>query len=277
MSAFTTVSTSRLGVEPNCKACGAGATVSFNWAFAHEQGNPEDVERIAPLIQWRSLRRGTLYRCNLCDEVWHLDGAEQTITHVHSLRLPLVLEWDQHPIALTKEVEVQLERIGPTPPDVYGNCSDKRVTPCKVITAEGEEVDPAMVCVQLDAPVQDYMQTRLGSEIARVSNSSFALPLEVRLATSRAHEMRMGFSPSLIEMPDGKRLVLNGMASFMDEPGYDAATARVTEGNFFTERPSPSLPQAPVITYFIVDGEPGWVRLQTKQHPLGWMKRLFRR
>lgn len=277
MSAFTNMATSRLGVEPNCRACGAGATVSFNWAYAQERGNSEDVERIAPFIQWRSLRRGSLYRCNVCDEAWHLDGAEQTITHVHSLRLPLVLEWDQQPIALAKEVEVQLERIGPTPPDVYGNWGDKRVTPCKVITTEGEEVDPAMVCVQLDAPVQDYLKTRLGSEIARVSNSSFALPLEVRLETSRAHEMRMGFSPSLIEMPDGKRFVLNGMTSFMDEPGYDAATARVTKGNYFTERPSPSFPQNPAITYFIVDGEPGWIRQQATQHPLGWMKRLFRR
>lgn len=277
MSAFTIVGTSRLGVDPNCQACGAGATVSFNWAFAHERGSPEDVERITAFILWRSLRRGSLYRCSVCDEVWHLDGAEQTITHVRSTRLPLVLEWDQQPVTLTKEVEVQLEQIGPTPPDVYGNWSDKRVTPCKVIMTDGEEVDPAMVCVQLDAPVQDYMKTRLGSEIARVSNSSFALPLDVRLATSRAPEMRMGFSPSLIEMPDGKRFALNGMTSFMDERGYDAATARVTEGNYFTESPHPSILQAPAITYFVVDGEPGWIRQRPKKHGPAWLRRFFGR
>lgn len=277
MSAFTIVGTSRLGAEPICKACGAGATLDFNWAFAHERNGPEDVERIEPFILWKSLRRGSLHRCNICDEVWHLDGAEQTMTHVHSTRLPLVLEWDQQQITLAKEVEVQLEQIGPTPPDVYGNWSDKRMTPCKIFTTDGEEVDPAMVCVQLDAPVQDYMKTRLGSEIARVSNSSFALPLDVRLASSRAHEIRMGFSPTLIEMPDGKRFVLNGMTSFMDEPGYDASAAHVTEGDYFAENPHPSFLHKPAITYFIVDGEPGWIRQQKTRHSLGWIKRLFRR
>ena len=36
-----------------------------------------------------------------------------------------------------------------------------------------------MVCVQPDAPVQSYLQFRLGSEIAKVGTSRFALPLEV--------------------------------------------------------------------------------------------------
>lgn len=281
MSAFTTVGTSRLGVEPNCTACGAGAAISFNWAFAHERGSPEDAERIAPFTSWKSLRRGWLYRCSVCHEVWHLDGGGQTMTYVSSARLPLVLEWDREPIKLTEDLEARLDQIGPTPPDVYGNWSDRRVTPCKVITTAGEQVDPAMICVQLDAPVQDYMHFRLGSEVADIGDSELALPLDVRLASSRAHEMRMGFSPSLIQMPDGKRFVLNGMTSFMAEPGYDAADACIAEGSYFAENPPPPFLHSPDITYFVVDGEPGWVSEQSSRtwptpRP-SWFRRLLKR
>src|SRR3954465_5807705 len=151
-----------------------------------------------------------------------------------------------------------LEQIGPTPPDLYGNWSDRRVTPCKVITTAGEVVDPAMVCIQLDAPVEEHMHFRLGHEVAAIRNSAFALSHAVRLASSRAEEMRMGFSPSLIAMPDGTRFALNGMTSFMDEPGYDAGEARVAVGNYFTEAAPPPLLRFLEITYFIFDGEPGW-------------------
>src|SRR4051794_12214614 len=188
--AVTPVKTSRLGAEPDCKACGAGAIVSFNWALANGGGVLSDEERVAPFAHWTSLRRGSLYRCTVCDEAWHLDGREQTMTHVSAARLNLILEWDRRSINLTPHLMATLEQIGPTPPDLYGNRSDRRVTPCKVITTAGEVVDPAMVCVQLDAPVEEHMHFRLGHEVAAIRNSAFALPHAVRLASSRAEEMR---------------------------------------------------------------------------------------
>lgn len=282
MTGVTIVETSRLGVEPSCEACSAGAVMSFNWAFAHERGASEDVERAAPFTLREVLRRGSLYRCSVCNEVWHLDGQDQTMTHVGPARLLLVLQWDREPIELVESLKARLARIGPTPPDVYGNASDMRVTPCKVIMITGEAVDPAMVCVQLDAPVQGHMHFRLGTEIADLEDSALALPLDVRLASSRAWEMRMGFSPSLIEMSDGRKFVLNGMTSFMDEPGYSAADARVATGSYFAEEPPPPFLQSPVVTYFVVDGEPGWVRdlepsrLWPTRKP-AWLRRLFKR
>jgi hypothetical protein len=72
--------------------------------------------------------------------------------------------------------------------------------------------------------------------------------------------MKMGFSPSLIEMPDGKRFVLNGMTSFMAEQGYRAGDARVAIGNYFGEDPSPAFAREPAIIYFVIDGDPCWVR-----------------
>jgi len=281
MSAFTTVSTTRLGAEPTCGACGAGAGISFNWAFAHEQSRGNDLDRTAAFAAWMDLRRGTLFRCNVCHQAWHLDGREQTMTHVAEERLSLVLEWNKATDALTKDQQARLEQIGPTPPDVYGNWSDRRVTPCRVTTTTGEVVDPAMICVQLDAPVQSDMDFRLGNDVADLTGSEFALPLDVRLASSRAEEMRMGFSPSLIEMPNGKRFVLNGMTNFMAEQGYDAREARVATGNYFSEDPPPAFVRSSLpMTYFVFDGDPGWVRQQSSglvgRRPSSWLRRLFK-
>ena len=231
MSAFTVFGTSRLGAEPTCAACGAGATISFNWGYAQERRSPEDVERINLFAAWKSLRRGALYRCRVCQTVWHLDGRSERMTHVDEQRLELVLAWDAAPITLTPDLVSTVQQIGPTPPDVYGNGRERLVTPCAVHTNAGETFERAMICVQRDAPVEDHMRFRLGSEVASIQESTFALPAEVRRASSLAQEMRMGFSPTLIEMPDGRRFVMNGMTSFMLVDGYAAKDAQVTRGS----------------------------------------------
>ncbi|MGE5502467.1 MAG: hypothetical protein ACM3W4_11135 [Ignavibacteriales bacterium] len=281
MSAFTVIGTSRLGVEPTCGVCRAGATTSFNWGYAKQQ--PEQKSLIAAFRHWQDLRRGSLYRCEACNECWHLNDDQREMTHVAADRLSLVLAWNQQAITLSHEMVSTLETIGETPPDRYGNGSRQRLTPCCVTTKGGEKVELAMICVQKDAPVQDYWTFRLGSEIHAVAPSPHALPLAVRLATSRAHEMRMGFCPTLIEMPDHRRFVLNGTPNFFMETGYAAVDSRVVEGSYFEQDPPPPFAQAPNgIIYFIVDGDPATERAigalrASAPPPIPWHKRVFRR
>lgn len=259
MSVFTVLGTSRLGAEPRCEACGAGATVSFNWGHAQQRRSAEDAERIKPFTIWRELRRGQLYRCRVCQGYWHLDGNADRMTYVENARIELVLAWDAGPISLPSNLSAIVERIGPTPPDTYGNGRERRVTPCAVETFSGEIYERAMICVQLDAPVEEHMHFQLGSEIASIHESADALPAEVRLASSGAPEMRMGFSPTLIEMPDGRRFVMNGMTSFLAAAGYSARDACLADGSYFREDPPPAFVETPKdIVYFIVDGDPGW-------------------
>ena len=283
MSGFTMLGTTRLDAQPRCEACGAGATISFNWRYAQERRSPEDLKQISLFSLWKVLRVGSLYRCHVCNEVWHLDGGGERMTHVAPERLDLVLAWDRAAIELPEALQAVLREIGPTPPDVYGNGAERRVTPCTVETVSGERFEKAMVCIQRNAPVQDHMTFRLGSEIAQISESPFALPVAVREVSSRAEEMRMGFSPTLIEMPDGRRFVMNGMTSFMVMAGYDAREASVAEGSFFREEPPPSFVERPTdLVYFIVDGEPGWVRAEPNYVPpirkrRGWFRNLLGR
>ncbi len=257
--------------------------MSFDWRSANERRDPDDLKKMEPLTHWMELRRGSLFRCQQCSEVWHLDGNAKLMTQVEPGRLPLVLDWNRKPIVLPADVMEVVQHIGPTPPDVYGNGSERRVTPCEVTTRSGEIIETAMVCIQLDAPIDAQRRCRLGSEIAEVRESRFALPRSVREASSRAEEMRMGFSPTLIEMPDGRRFVLNGMTSFMAVNGYAASDARVATGSYFSEERPPSFVETPDdVVYFIVDGDPCWVSepsASISQTPArkGWLKKLFGR
>jgi hypothetical protein len=65
--------------------------------------------------------------------------------------------------------------------------------------------------------------------------------------------------------------------------GYNAREARVAEGSYFKEDPPPPFVETPPdLVYFIVDGEPGWVREEADYvAPLpkrrGWFRRLLGR
>jgi hypothetical protein len=245
----------RLGAEPTCRSCGAGATTAFSWANATRPAGAGDDARVEPFVRWQPLRRGTLYRCEACDACWHLDEAREWMTHVPDQRLRLVLDWNREPIKLSSDVTALLAAIGPTPPDIYGNGNGQLVTPCSVETTSGERTDLALLCIQKDAPVQHGLEFRLASEIAHVSHSPYALPRAVREASSRTEEVRMGFSPLLIEMPDGSRLILNGRTSFVVEDCCQAAQARVVVGNASYGDLPPRFAKHPAgITYFVADG-----------------------
>lgn len=244
----------RLGTVPSCASCRAGSQVSFNWGYAASRQAHVDLEYLSHFTRWQDLRRGRLYRCKICNQCWHLDGNNQRLTHVADERLPLVLQWGKQPIVLPARLAKVLDEISSTPPDIYGNGSNQRITPCTIETKSGECFQFAIVCIQQDAPVFDEWNIRLASEIVEISPSPFALPRDVRMASAQAEENRMGYSPSLIEMPDGRQFILNGRTNFMNEPAYKAADARIAR--HLRGNSTPSLVSTPDITYFIADGDP---------------------
>jgi hypothetical protein len=69
----------------------------------------------------------------------------------------------------------------------------------------------------------------------------------------------MGYSPTLIEMPDGAKFIMNGMTSFMAVPGYEASQARLASGGDMSLEAAPQFVETPDdVVYFIMDGAPDW-------------------
>jgi hypothetical protein len=240
-------------VTPACRACNAGALLSFNWHYAKTTARPDAKRDLSVFVSPQPLRWGTLYRCVSCGQPWFLDGDARFMGIVPRDRVSLIEQWNERPIELPAGHREKLDAIGRTPPDPYGNGAQFHETPCGVVTASGERIDLAIVSVQRHPPFEPLRHYRLASEIADIYPSPYALPLAVRTAASQATEIRMGLAPTLVELPDGQLAVLNGAENFFVREGCDAASIKLSRRRMDLKSP-PDIHSSPKnVTYFVAD------------------------
>lgn len=138
-------------------------------------------------------------------------------------RLEILEQWNDTVLQPSDSMLEAFREIGATPPDLYGNGSDRVLIPCAVKTRSGQEFDPAYISFQRLPPIEmEIPRPKLLSEIAEVGPSKFALSAEMRIATTEAHEQRMGFAPTYIAAPDGTQFCLNWTTDFFIHPQYVA-------------------------------------------------------
>lgn len=235
-----------------CQSCGAGGIYSFGWEQAQSSPYPQMRRDVSVFVRPRRLRHGTLYECVSCGQPWYLYGEPAVMNIVPRERLALIEKWNERPIILQQGHMDQLLAIGETPPYPYGSSRHCQETPCSVTTADGEQIDLAIVSMQRHAPFEDWREYRLGSEIAMVRPSPDALPLAVRMASSQADEVRMGFSPTVIDLPRGEWLVLKGRASFLVWTGCENSEVVVSTRKVDWSDPPPVYAE-PKAVYFVAD------------------------
>lgn len=278
------VSSSRLGRDPDCRICGAGSTISFNLEYAKTTDRPDARRDLSIFVSPQVMRWGTLFQCSSCGQPWYLDGNAQFMNFVPRERIGLIQEWNEHPILIGSEHLSKLEEIGRTPPDLYGNGAQFHETPCGVLTKSGERIDVAIVSIQRHPPFEDWRQYRLASEIESIYPSPYALPLHVRVATSRADEIRMGFAPTLVELPNGQVVILNWTQNFFVREGCDASAIVLSQKKLDMKSPPEIYSPPNNITYFVADTV---VEEQPKKSPsnpsfnadpqkAGLLRKLFR-
>ena len=175
------------------------------------------------------------------------------MNHVKDEKLNIIGVWSNSEQKLSIEQSEVLRAIGSTPPDLYGNGSKFVQTPCQIKTKDGEIFECAIVSVQEHAPFEDWRNYMLASEIEEISPSPYALPLEVRLATTQADEIRMGFAPTIVELSNGKRMILNWTTNFLKVAGVESPATKVCSERVSTSN-MPEIYQAKEKTvYFIAD------------------------
>lgn len=229
------------------------------------------------------LRWGALFKCKACDQPWYLDE-DGIMNFVPRDRLPLIREWNAHQIVLLPKHVRDLERIGRTPPDIYGNGAQFHETPCGVATKSGERIDLAIISLQRHAPFENHLQYRLASDIDEIYASPYALPLPVRIATAKADEISMGFAPTLIEEPDGKLVTLNGRQNFFVSESCKASDVALAEHRSGMKAPPEIYLLQKEVTYFVADWEvkgqgktqPSNLSFNTDYQEAGLLRKLFR-
>ncbi len=227
--------------------------VSFPWESSSGPLTQTTQRDRSVFVKSRELRHGCLYRCRVCDAPWYLFGQPEIMHAVPNERLDLISKWNEHPQLLSDEFKTILQSIGRTPPDRYGNGREFNETPCCVETVHGETIERAVVSLQQHAPIEDWRNYRLASEIARIKPSASALPLAVRIATSQAEEVSMGFAPTYIESPEKEILTLNWTQHFLVKPGWDANKVALSRKAVDTQSPPVIYNGTEGIVYFVAD------------------------
>ena len=226
------ISTKQMEEGSYCSSCQAGITISFNWKYAHENDDP-DLPNIKDLyINAEKLTEGTLFQCRYCGSYWYLDPEERFMNHVKNEKLDIMRLKNNSHQALSPQNLEMLNKIGSTPPDIYGNGSQFKETPCQVKTKKGEIIECAIISMQSHAPFESWRDYRLASEIDEISTSPYALPLNVRIATTEAQEVGMGFAPTRVKLSNGEDMILNWTTNFLKIDGVDTAQTKVSNERF---------------------------------------------
>jgi hypothetical protein len=208
--------------------CDGKRYINFVWAGSSAARYPELSKYPKHIVRKQDLKMGSLWECQICHHKWYLDYSGSTMHQVPKDREEILDRWSAKPLKLSPELLKVLAQIGATPPDIFGNHTNEIVVPCRVQTKEGVVFDPAIVSFQRLPPIEYWQKNiHLIDEIETIQASESALPAEVRVATSEADEVRMGFAPTIVLAPHGTRFCLNWTTNLFIHPTIKAGSIRV--------------------------------------------------
>jgi hypothetical protein len=176
------------------------------------------------------LKKGSLYRCDRCRQPWYLDAGGQWMNLVPEGRLEALLKWGTNPQSLSDKLWEKAATIGATPAHRSARRQGYREIPCRVQTHSGEWIERALLVLTDAAPLApEFGETGLLSEVVDLEPSPQALPLAVRLASTRSQPNEKGQALTRVQTPDGKELDLNWVVNFLDRKGWVGSEVSLSE------------------------------------------------
>lgn len=202
-----------------CDACGAVCLV-FDVSFARSGQRPELGQLLEALVFVQTLKFGELFRCMACQRSWFFEKSSGRLERVPLGAEALVLRWNNEALQPNAVHLERIRQIGATEAGLYGHDRGFYRFPCAVRLRTGEEVDPALLIVTRHPPISTlYAPALLYSDVDELTCSEFALPPAVRVATTRAEEIHMGYAPTAIVTASGEHMVLNWSSDILRKPG----------------------------------------------------------
>lgn len=206
--------------ETGCPSCDGHGSVGFGWDLSALDDDNELWMYVKRFHLVSNLRVGQLFRCPSCEQHWYLNGNKTFMTLVPADRLQSVEEWNSKTLQFSDEDLLRMKEIGATPPDLYGNGKGVIEIPCEVTDKQGNTYKQAFIRFQSNPPIDFWRDRwRLSDEIESFRASEYCLNQDVRLATSQAEEMKMGFCPTRVQDKSGNQYVVNWTQDFVDCDG----------------------------------------------------------
>jgi hypothetical protein len=202
--------------KKGCPACDSPNVICTNFSSFNNDYS-------GPFLDLKTLKIGRLVQCESCKTIWFVDNSESQIDTVPQNRLQTVEDWNNKKLEIQSEHLKVLSEIGCTPPDHYGNLKEFISIPCKCILDNGQIIDNAIVSIQRKPPVglMYYNNDNFYfiDQVKSIEHSDLALPLDVRIATAKGDEMRMGYAPTVVVAPNNQMYITNWTTNFFFEDG----------------------------------------------------------
>jgi hypothetical protein len=248
---------SKDSLQLGCPVCDRGdTTVRFNWKLSLETPEGEYGRYTRTLFEKKALKAGRLFECPTCQRSWYLEGSWEMMCLVPEDKLSLVEEWGSAPLNLPPELMAKAGDIGATPSHQLSGEKNYAEVPCKVLTRQGDWIDKCLLAFKLSPPMEEYfLPARLFKDVADIQPSDYALPLEVRSASSLSAQVRPGRATTDVETAEGRRFLLNWTVNFFDRDGVQGKDLRLAAGKPKRGKGRVALAAEPLkeITFFFGD------------------------
>lgn len=205
----------------SCPSCLEENVVGFNWKLARKGKFPELNRYASGLKLDKELKFGEVYSCQVCETKWFLNDDKAFMEIMPTSQIEIVEEWNSRNLTPSRDIVSKLKKIGATPPDIFGNMSEFIDIPCRCTTKDGRNVEMCLVRFQKKPPLDEiYKEVIFMDDVADIFESACALSPKVRVASSNADEVSMGFAPVFVQSRTGDEFILNWTQNFFEMSGY---------------------------------------------------------
>lgn len=153
---------------------------------------------------------------------------------------------------LSSNLLLKAKNIGATPYRIFAGEITHLMVPCKVITKDRQILDMSLISFQKIDTIEGWQKhIRSAEEISDILPSAYTLRYKLRLATTKAQEIRMSYSPTAIKALPWQRFNLNGITNFFDYRGIKGKDIR--KSWFFSMKSLTFSDDTDKITFFVAE------------------------
>jgi hypothetical protein len=183
------------------------------------------IDSFPELEPVEAMKFGELYKCTKCYNYWFLDDDKIWLSRIKDELLPLVHQWSRETSALDAAILSALVEIGGAQSRGGGDID----IPCSAKNTLGQQFETAMVVITKQPPLyHTKIPLYRASELASVTPSPFALPLDVRQASAAKEEVSMGFAPTGIIDTRGQEYTLCQQSDFFQKNGVSGEQIKLS-------------------------------------------------
>ena len=202
---------------PYCETNYSGyRTSGFNWQSALKVEFPDLARYATALYKVEDLRLGSLWACRHCDYRFWLDSRENMMKAVPPKNRDVFTRWCSQPPVLSREQRAAIEALRPV--DRHEGC---REVPASVRFSP--LLDPCLAIIRLerepDVLFSSDEHVRLATDICAIEPTAYALPYDIRLATSKVRFIERPGSDYVeseqtkVQSPMGYMFLIDGFVS----------------------------------------------------------------